>query len=64
MESSMGLSAAHNSVDKNIGDQLDEVKAYSGAEVLTINPALWSWLSRWSEDAFKSWSKNPTVDYL
>ena len=64
MESSMGLSAAHNSVDKSIGNHLDEVKSYSGAKDLTIYPAIWGWLSSWSENAYKSWAKKPTVDYL
>lgn len=60
----MGLSASQNDINKYANQYLNEVKTHSSTEELGSEPLIWSWLSNWSEEAYKSWAKNPTTDYL
>ncbi len=60
----MGLSASQNDINKYANQYLNEVKPDSSTEELGSGPLIWSWLSNWSEEAYKSWAKNPTIDYL
>ena len=60
----MGLSAVHTNSNKFVNDHLSEIKANSGVEQLAPKRIIYSWLSSWSEDAYESWAKNPTTDYI
>ena len=60
----MGLSAVHTNSNKLVNDHPNEIKVHAANEQIASKSIILSWLSNWSEDAYKAWAKNSTIDYI